>query len=122
MIDIDLLQYILGEEVQESLSHEALSVIEGQLFDNIQYDEEKEQYFYQKTGYMPTYLKENKEGVLYLEIYKEIIEKAIPLTGNQDLLNIIAEELQPYFLGDRSALDVTRKIDNRVQLYLDENY
>ena len=117
-----LLQYILGDEVQESFSYEALSVIEGQVFDNIQYDEEKGQYFYQRTGYMPTYLKENKEGVLYLEMYEEIIAKAIPLTGNQDLLNIITEETQPFFFGDRSALDVTRKIDNRVQLYLDENY
>ena len=117
-----LLQYILGEEVQESLSFESLSVIEGQLHDNIQYDEEKGQYFYQRAGYMPAYLEENKDGTTYLEIFEEIIAKAAPLTGNQDLLNILMEELQPFLLGDRSALDVTRKIDNRVQLYLDENY
>ena len=117
-----LLQYVLGEEVQESLSFESLSVIEGQLHHNIQYDDEKGQYFYQRAGYVPTYLKENKDGTTYLEIFEEIIAKATPLTGNQDLLNIMMEELQPFLFGDRSALEVTRKIDNRVQLYLDENY
>lgn len=33
---------------------------------------------------------------------------------------IIAEELEPYFIGEASAEDVAEKLHNRVQLYLDE--
>ena len=117
-----LLQYIFGEEVQQNISSFTLSVIEGLVYDNIQYDEEKDQYFYQRDGYLPRYLEPGKNGMVYMEEYKELVEKAIPLKEDMNLVNILFEELQPFFLGDRSALDVTRKIDNRVQLYLDENY
>ena len=117
----DFLQYMVGEEVQKDISYEALSVIDGLFFKDVSFDESKGYYYEGRNGYRGI-LHVREDGSHYLEEYKELLAKATPLTGNQDLLNIIAEELQPYFLGDRSALDVTRKIDNRVQLYLDENY
>ena len=59
---------------------------------------------------------------LYVEDYEKILENATVTIGDRNIINILGEELGPYLSGDRSALDVTRKIDNRVQLYLDENY
>lgn len=37
-----------------------------------------------------------------------------------EIYNIACEELEPYFAGDCSAEDATWKLNNRVQLYLDE--
>ncbi|MBE5872975.1 MAG: carbohydrate ABC transporter substrate-binding protein [Lachnospiraceae bacterium] len=116
----DFLQYMVGEEVQKNISYEAISIIDGLFFRDITYDESMECYCYVgRNGYRGI-LDAREDGTNYLEEYRELLKKATPLTGNQDLLNIIAEEIQPFFIGDRSALDVTRKIDNRVQLYLDE--
>ena len=53
--------------------------------------------------------------------YKELIKKAKPLPQESVLLQIFNEEAGAFLAGDRTALEVTRKIDNRAQLYLDEN-
>lgn len=37
-----------------------------------------------------------------------------------EIYDIVCEELEPYFAGDCSAEDATWKLNNRVQLYLDE--
>lgn len=51
----------------------------------------------------------------------ELVEKAEP--GNwyaAEILDLIYEELDPYFAGQRSAEEAAKNLDNRVQLYLDE--
>ena len=40
---------------------------------------------------------------------------------NQDIINIVTEEAESYFEGQKSAQDVANLIQNRVQLYVDEN-
>lgn len=36
------------------------------------------------------------------------------------VVDILSEELEPFFAGQCSAEEAARKLDNRVQLYLDE--
>ena len=57
-----------------------------------------------------------------MEEFNQILEKATPYKGISPIFEIVIEEVVPYFEGQFTALEVTRKIDNRVQLYLDENY
>lgn len=66
---------------------------------------------------VPMLTSEQKEQQL------EIIELAIPDTlDNQTIRSIVVEEAGGYFAGDKTLEDICHIIDNRVQLYLDENY
>lgn len=58
---------------------------------------------------------------LQQERFWELVEKAEP--GNwyaAEISDLIYEELEPYFAGQRSAEEAAKNLDNRVQLYLDE--
>ncbi len=37
-----------------------------------------------------------------------------------NIMDIVEEELEPYFAGSIEAVEAARILDNRVQLYLDE--
>ncbi|MBR1860979.1 MAG: hypothetical protein IJ796_03855 [Lachnospiraceae bacterium] len=53
---------------------------------------------------------------------REICENA--KAGNSyvyDIMDMISEELSPYFEGQRSAEKTAEILNSRVQLYLDEN-
>lgn len=60
--------------------------------------------------------KEDEEQLLY-------IVEGLSFTSNQDdiILQIVIEEAQEYFQGQKSEEDVARIIQNRVQMYLWEN-
>ena len=53
---------------------------------------------------------------------REIVENAqiVPLNSSDPLTNIVIEEIQSYFAGDKELEEVTDIIQNRCQLYLDE--
>lgn len=57
-----------------------------------------------------------------IEEFWKLLENSRPL-GKQyaDIINILYEETDAYFNNARSAEDTAKIIDNRVQLYLDEN-
>lgn len=56
-----------------------------------------------------------------LEQFYFILEHAQPSNYYAEAIyNIVAEELAPYFSGDISAQEAAKKLDSRVQLYLDE--
>ena len=40
---------------------------------------------------------------------------------NEDIVNIVTEEAEAFFKGQKSAKEVTGLIQNRVQLYINEN-
>ena len=116
---------ILNEEVQREISKDSLSVIEGlvydELEDNICYNESTGDYYYEILDNVRMVIEVAADGTAYMEDYKELIENAQVLTyEKEEVLSMIGEELQAFFYGERTAIDVTRKIDNRVQLYLDE--
>lgn len=52
---------------------------------------------------------------------RDLVNNALPDNFYaKELYNMVAEELQPYFEGQKSAEEVADILDNRVQLYLDE--
>lgn len=56
------------------------------------------------------------------DLVMELITSARPRSASDDkLLGMILEDAQPFFQGQKSAADVAGIIQNRVQLYLDEN-
>lgn len=52
----------------------------------------------------------------------DVINTAQPVTGNdRQVLDIILEEAQPYFEGQKSVDEVAQVIQSRVQIYISEN-
>ena len=112
------IEHLLSPRVQLELSMDSVSIIDGFFCDHVYFDEDVESYYWEYQGLRSDLYVEK----LYVEDYEKILENATVTIGDRNIINILGEELGPYLSGDRSALDVTRKIDNRVQLYLDENY
>ena len=54
---------------------------------------------------------------------KELISVAEPssATGNDEITNIITEEAEAFFKGQKSVADVAKIIQGRVQVYVNEN-
>lgn len=122
----EFLSYMLGEDVQREISTYALSVIEGLVYDelevNIRYDEDTKHYYYEVKDAMRRLVYVKEDGTAYMKEYKELIENAQTLNGDMTtLFLVIGEEIASFITGERTALEVTRKIDNRTQLYFDEN-
>ena len=114
-----LLKYMIGEEMQRSISYRNLSVIENLVYDNLQYDPDREEYTFAFGNSQFRSISNNQ--MAFAEEYNELIKEAKPLYQESVILSIINEEIGAFAAGDSTALEVTRKIDNRVQLYLDEN-
>ena len=52
---------------------------------------------------------------------KELVSMSVPYDSRYDIIKeIILEEIEPYYYGERTAQETARIIQNRVQLYLDE--
>ncbi len=61
-------------------------------------------------------------GDSYLEDYLNFLENATPLRSTHpDITQIVADEFEDYLNSNKSAREVAAIIQNRVQLYLDEN-
>lgn len=58
-----------------------------------------------------------------IEVTKELISVAKPASGagNDEILNIITEEADAYFKGQKSLDDVVNVIQSRAQIYISEN-
>ena len=58
-----------------------------------------------------------------INILKELISVAEPssATGNDEITNIITEEAEAFFKGQKSVADVAGVIQSRVQVYVNEN-
>lgn len=58
-----------------------------------------------------------------VDAVRELLTSADRLSGNVDeqLSNIITEEAEPFFKGQKSAADVAKVIQNRIQIYVNEN-
>ncbi|MCM1568539.1 MAG: ABC transporter substrate-binding protein [Roseburia sp.] len=65
------------------------------------------------------------DGRTILHIYKELLEKAVPgrdiMGYYNDIINILWEEAEGYFAGDKSTRETAEIINSRVQVYLYEN-
>lgn len=58
-----------------------------------------------------------------VDAVRNLIESAEKVSGSVDdqLINIITEESEPFFKGQKSAADVAGIIQNRIQIYVNEN-
>lgn len=58
-----------------------------------------------------------------IDAVRELLESASKISGNVDeqLTTIITEEAEPFFKGQKSAADVANIIQNRIQIYVNEN-
>ena len=62
------------------------------------------------------------DGTPVMDKYKALLESCVPYPEEYDeIVKIVWEEGQAYIEGDKSASEVAAIIDNRIQLYLDEN-
>ena len=62
------------------------------------------------------------DGTPAMDKYKALLESCVPYPEEYDkIVKIVWEEGQAYIEGDKSASEVAVIIDNRIQLYLDEN-
>ncbi len=62
------------------------------------------------------YFTEEMENQLYFMVEHARCEE----DGSDELYTMVYDELNPYFTGDITAKEAAEKLDNRVQLYLDE--
>lgn len=69
------------------------------------------------------YLLDSKQdGSSYLEDYLEFIDACVPApVGTQEIEDIISEETEGYFSGEKDVDRTVEVIQRRVQLYLDEH-
>ncbi|MBO5282023.1 MAG: hypothetical protein J6B43_02675, partial [Lachnospiraceae bacterium] len=66
-------------------------------------------------------LSSKEDGSSYLEEYLELLESAVPTAvSSDDIFDIVMEEANGYFQGDKDLDSVVDVIQRRVQLYLDE--
>lgn len=62
-----------------------------------------------------------EDGSTTLEDYAALLESLVPYPGNYEtIVSIVWEEAAAYISGDKSAEEVVKIVDSRVQLYLDE--
>lgn len=62
-----------------------------------------------------------EDGTTTLQDHKDFLESCIPEPDDyEDIVNMVWEEAQSYMAGDKSAKEVARIVDSRIQLYLDE--
>ena len=58
-----------------------------------------------------------------MEEYLLFLENCAPLPQSYEMIeDIVLEEVEVYFSSNCTAEQAAEKIDNRVQLYLDERY
>ena len=112
----DFLEYILSFDNQSRLNGEGLSVRSDMADRLIEFDEENG---YKWVARPNTAIRLNTwEDPT--EEYNALLQSCEPYDYDNKIFDIIWEEAQAYFSGDKDALAVTQAIDNRVQLYLDE--
>lgn len=116
----EMFSYLLSPRCQFGL-HGGISVIEDMVDYNVQYSEAEDQYYWMDGTDDWRYLKKKEDGSTYIEDFKELLRSAVPYKDYCPIYDIVQEEAGAFFEGQSDALTVTRLIDNRVQLYLDEN-
>lgn len=137
-IAIDFLQFLISEEMQNQLIDKLYK--SGDAYGFPVLEKSLEQYF-EKLKNISLEYEHKEEGyfdVRYYDGYKSIDVRELTLDGVEKLKNlvyssscakgvdsiiysIIDEELATYFENNTSAHEALSKIQNRVQLYLDEN-
>lgn len=112
-------EYVLSRECQRS--NYTGVIREDILREFTNYDaQEKKSSFYIGDGHY-LILDSKPDGSSYLEEYVAFMKRCVPYPNAPDgLSNIIQEEAESFFNGDRSAREAAEIIHNRVTLFLEE--
>ena len=116
----DFLAALFDSSRQRELSH---PIRNDMLETGLYYMEDSPEYPWQYYIGSGTYyvLTTKPDGSPWTEEYKSILEQAVPRAQNTFYIEeIIVEEADSFISGDKTAAQVAEIIQNRVQLYLDE--
>lgn len=69
-------------------------------------------------GYVP--LEGKSDGSTYVNEFIELMDKGVPVSTEYDIQSILIEETAPFFEGQKTAQEVAKIIQKRVQILLDE--
>lgn len=117
----ELLEYLFCLESQQRIGYRNISVRMDIPESQLIYMEDKGQYFWVDPGRQMTLLPEKYDGTSYLDEYVEFLRNAVPYpTYSDKLFNIIIEEADSYFYSNKDLDETARVIQQKVQLYLDE--
>lgn len=121
----EFLNYLLSDETQMHIDVSYVAVNKRTVENNVwlSVDLAGERFWLYKTNEGNTAeLPEKEDGTTYVSDYVEFLDHAeVQLNSRVDpIWQIIEEELESYWSGTKSAEEVAKIIDNRVQLYLDE--
>ncbi len=128
----DFVKYYLTEEYQTSDSMYGMSVMKSAFEKQAKKSMEKPYWINEETGEKVEYDYTtwiNDEEVILEPFTQEEMEAACNFVYsvekraffNQDIMNIIKEEAESFFEGQKSARDVAQIIQSRVQIFVDEN-
>lgn len=119
---IEFLNYLLSEEAQRKMSqYKMSSVKQPQVGESL----ESSAPFNIRTKFLEEQIQNSVQREELTqeqgEILYQMLINAAPWNSPADqIFFIVSEELEPYFAGSRTAREAVEKLDNRVQLYLDE--
>ncbi len=127
----EFLRYYLTDEYQSEQSEWSLSVHMNLLKENANKATEKP-YWIDENGEKQEYdetFNMNGESIVIPQMTQAQVDKVVNYIlslkkcsySNTDVMNIINEEMGGFFSGQKSAKEVAMVIQNRVQLYIDEN-
>jgi len=114
------MDYLFSMDCQKKI-HDVISVLDDMVDTRVVYDEAMDMYLWMDGTDDWIVLPQKEDGTTYVKEYKELLDSAVPYHEYCPIFDIVWEESIAFFEGERDALAVTRLIDNRVQLYLDEN-
>jgi len=112
----EFLEYLLSQENQQRVTH---NCVREDVIRNSVYRSEYDGEWYMKAELGDTYFTK-VDGESYLEDYVSFLKKVGPWEADSPIEDIVRQEAAEYFKGGRSAAEIADIIDNRVQLYLDE--
>lgn len=128
----EFVRYYLTEEYQKNNDMYSLPVLKTAFEENTKMAMEKPYWENEETGekeyYDYTFYINGEEIILEPFSQKEVTEisdfiYSIDKRGyyNEGIINIVKEEAESFFSGQKSAKDVAQVIQSRVQIYVDEN-
>lgn len=127
----EFLRYYLTEDYQSGDSFWGLPTRKG-LFDKKVQEAQDRPYYMDENGEKQEYdeyFYMNGEEIMLDPLSKEQVDETVNFIlsvdkcyyYNESILNIINEEMEAFFTGQKSAQEVAKIIQNRAQVYVDEN-
>ncbi len=128
----DFVSYYLSEEYQNSENIYGLPVLKSALDDRLQSSTKRPSRVNEETGmtetYDYTYYMNGEEVAVdpFSQAEVDALSAFISSVNqrsyfNEDIINIVKEEAESFFSGQKSAEEVAGIIQSRIQIYVDEN-